>query len=136
RRRPADERAPGDGSSADGGGAHVPVLLDAVVAALAPQDGAVYVDGTFGAGGYSAALLAAARCRVFGIDRDPAAVRRGAQLAAEHPGRLTLVQGRFGDMERLVGAAAAGPIAGVALDLGVSSMQLDEAKRGFSFRLD
>ena len=117
-------------------GGHVPVLLDAVLAALAPKDGATYVDGTFGAGGYSAALLAAARCRVLGIDRDPAAVRRGAALAARHPGRLTLIEGRFGDMARLVGAAGQGPIAGVALDLGVSSTQLDDAERGFSFRLD
>ena len=104
--------------------------------ALAPRDGAVYVDGTFGAGGYSAALLAAARCRVVGIDRDPDALRRGAALAAAHPGRLTLIEGRFGDMERLVAAASPGPIAGVALDLGVSSLQLDTAERGFSFRLD
>src|SRR5215211_5891753 len=111
--------------------AHVPVLLDAVLDALAPRDGAVYVDGTFGAGGYSAALLAAARCRVLGIDRDPAAMRRGAALAAQHPGRLTLIEGRFGDLERLIGAAAPGPIAGVALDLGVSSMQLDDPDRGF-----
>src|SRR6266849_1613818 len=115
---------------------HLPVLLDAVLAALMPVDGAVYVDSTFGAGGYSAALLRAARCRVLGIDRDPDAVRQGAALAARHPGRLTLIEGRFGDMERLVGAAMPGPVAGVALDLGVSSMQLDRAERGFSFRLD
>ncbi|HVC55230.1 MAG TPA: 16S rRNA (cytosine(1402)-N(4))-methyltransferase RsmH [Stellaceae bacterium] len=115
---------------------HLPVLLDAVLAALAPRDGALYVDGTFGGGGYSAALLAAARCRVLGIDRDPDAVRRGAALAAAHPGRLRLIEGRFGDMERLIGAAAEGPIAGVALDLGVSSQQLDRAERGFSFRRD
>src|SRR5512135_198411 len=83
---------------------HVPVLLGAVLAALEPRDGATYVDVTFGAGGYSAALLAAAQCRVLGIDRDPDAVRRGAALAARHPGRLTLVEGRFGDIERLVDA--------------------------------
>ena len=116
--------------------AHVPVLLDAVVEALAPRDGAVYIDGTFGAGGYSAALLAAAQCRVVGIDRDPEALRRGAGLAAAHPGRLQLIEGRFGEMEWLVAAASPGPIAGVALDLGVSSPQLDDAERGFSFRLD
>jgi len=115
---------------------HTPVLLDAVLAALMPRDGAVYVDGTFGAGGYSAALLRAARCRVVGIDRDPLSVRRGAALAALHAGRLTLVEGRFGDIERLVGDAAPGPIAGIALDLGVSSMQIDSAERGFSFRHD
>jgi 16S rRNA (cytosine1402-N4)-methyltransferase len=121
---------------ASASGDHAPVLLDAVLGALSPSDGAVYVDGTFGAGGYSAALLEAARCRVLGIDRDPDAVRRGAALADRHPGQLTLIEGVFGDMERLVGEAAPGPIAGVALDLGVSSMQLDGAERGFSFRFD
>ncbi|HTV90171.1 MAG TPA: 16S rRNA (cytosine(1402)-N(4))-methyltransferase RsmH [Stellaceae bacterium] len=115
---------------------HVPVLLDAVMTALAPHADGVYVDGTFGGGGYSAALLAAAPCRVLGIDRDPAAIRRGAALAARHPGRLQLIEGRFGDMERLVGDRAPGPIAGVALDLGVSSAQLGDAGRGFSFRRD
>ena len=126
----ASEGAPGPSPE------HVPVLLDAVLEALAPRDGAIYVDGTFGAGGYSAALLAAARCRVLGIDRDPDSVRQGAALAAEHAGRLTLIEGRFGDIARLVGEAAPGPIAGVALDLGASSMQLDSAERGFSFRRD
>src|SRR6266700_3725999 len=115
---------------------HLPVMLDAVLAALMPVDGAVYVDGTFGAGGYSAALLAAAQCRVVAIDRDPAAVRGAATLAVRHPGRLQVIEGRFGDMERLVGAVMPGPVAGVALDLGVSSMQLDRAERGFSFRFD
>ncbi|HVC51035.1 MAG TPA: 16S rRNA (cytosine(1402)-N(4))-methyltransferase RsmH [Stellaceae bacterium] len=115
---------------------HRPVLLDAVLAALAPRDGATYVDGTFGGGGYSAALLRTARCRVFGIDRDPDAVRRGQRLAAEHAGRLTLIEGRFGDMDRLIGPFDPGPIAGVTLDLGVSSDQLDTGERGFSFRQD
>jgi 16S rRNA (cytosine1402-N4)-methyltransferase len=115
---------------------HVPVLLEAVLAALAPKDGATYVDGTFGGGGYSRALLMAARCHVLGIDRDPAALGRGAALAAQHPGRLKLIEGRFGEIARLVGAAAPGPIAGVALDLGLSSLQLDDAARGFSFRRD
>ena len=129
-------RATPEGDANGPSPAHIPVLLDAVLAALMPRDGATYVDGTFGAGGYSAALLAAARCRVLGIDRDPEAVRRGAMLASRHPGRLTVIEGRFGDIERLVGGATAGPIAGVALDLGVSSLQLDNAERGFSFRLD
>jgi len=115
---------------------HLPVLLDAVLAALMPVDGAVYVDGTFGAGGYSAALLAAAQCRVVAIDRDPAAVRGAATLGARHPGRLQVIEGRFGDMEQLVGGMMPGSVAGVALDLGASSMQLDGAERGFSFRLD
>jgi 16S rRNA (cytosine1402-N4)-methyltransferase len=115
---------------------HIPVLVEAVLAALAPRDDAVYVDATFGAGGYSEALLGAARCRVFGIDRDPEAVARGEALAARYGGRLTLIAGPFGDMERLLGAFSPGPIAGIAFDLGVSSMQIDEAGRGFSFRQD
>jgi 16S rRNA (cytosine1402-N4)-methyltransferase len=115
---------------------HIPVLVDAVLAALAPRDDAAYVDATFGAGGYSDAILGAARCRVFGIDRDPDAVARGRVLADKHGGRLTLIAGAFGDMERLIGPFSPGPIAGIAFDLGVSSMQLDEAPRGFSFRQD
>ena len=131
-----ESRRPQAPFAAESAAEHVPVLCDEVMAALAPRDGATYVDGTFGAGGYSAALLASARCRVLGIDRDPEAVQRSAALAAQHPGRLTVIEGRFGDMERLVGDAAPGPIAGVALDLGVSSMQLASSERGFSFRLD
>jgi 16S rRNA (cytosine1402-N4)-methyltransferase len=116
--------------------AHIPVLLTEVLAALTARDDAVYVDATFGAGGYSEALLGAARCRVFGIDRDPDAVASGQALAEKHSGRLTLIAGPFGDMERLLGPFSPGPIAGIAFDLGVSSMQLDEAGRGFSFRQD
>jgi 16S rRNA (cytosine1402-N4)-methyltransferase len=115
---------------------HVPVLLEAVMAALQPRDGAVYVDATYGGGGYSAALLARARCRVVGIDRDPEAVRRGHAAARRHGGRLTIVEGRFGDMARLLMPLDPGPIAGITFDLGVSSTQLDTAERGFSFRLD
>jgi 16S rRNA (cytosine1402-N4)-methyltransferase len=115
---------------------HIPVLVDAVLAAITPRDDATYIDATFGAGGYSEAILGAARCRVFGIDRDPDAVERGQDLVARHGGRLTLITGPFGDMERLIGPLAPGPIAGIAFDLGVSSIQLDEAGRGFSFRQD
>jgi 16S rRNA (cytosine1402-N4)-methyltransferase len=117
-------------------GEHVPVLLEPVLTALAPRDGEAYVDGTFGGGGYSAGLLEAARCRVFGIDRDPEALQRGASLAARHPDRLRLIEGRFGEMEQLVRSVTSDPIAGVTLDLGVSSQQLGSAERGFSFRLD
>src|SRR5260221_460234 len=116
--------------AADSSPSHLPVLLDAVLTALNPVDDAVYVDGTFGAGGYSAALLAAAQCSVLGIDRDPAAVRGAAALAARHPGRLRIIEGRFGDMARRVGETMPGPVAGVALDLGVSPMPLDTAERG------
>jgi 16S rRNA (cytosine1402-N4)-methyltransferase len=130
-------RAPRDGAAATaaaGGPSHVPVLLDAVLAALDPHDDGVYVDGTFGRGGYSLALLAAARCRVLAIDRDPDAVREGRRVAARLGDRLTVTEGRFGEMERLISPLAA--VDGVALDLGVSSTQLDTAERGFSFRLD
>jgi 16S rRNA (cytosine1402-N4)-methyltransferase len=115
---------------------HVPVLLAEIVAALSPRDGAFYVDGTFGLGGYSRALLEAARCKVCGIDRDPRAIAAGAALAAQHPGRLELLNGRFGDMERLLAARGVTQVDGVALDIGVSSPQIDEPARGFSFRSD
>lgn len=112
--------------------AHIPVLLAETVAALAPRDGDTVVDGTFGRGGYAAALLQAAQCRVIGIDRDPEAVAHGHAMARDHDGRLTLIEGRFGDMDRLVDRL----VDAVALDLGVSSPQIDEARRGFSFRAD
>ena len=115
---------------------HIPVLVDAVLAALAPRDDALYVDATFGRGGYSAALLAAARCRVVAFDRDPEAIRYGRELAERYSGRLTVIEGRFGEMVRLLAPITCGPIAGIAFDLGVSSVQLDEPERGFSFRFD
>lgn len=113
---------------------HVSVMAAEVTAALAPRDGGCYVDGTFGAGGHTRALLAAARCRVFGIDRDPGAVALGAVLARCFAGRLTVLQGLYGDMDRLVGGQGVDRVDGVALDVGVSSMQLDDLDRGFSFR--
>jgi 16S rRNA (cytosine1402-N4)-methyltransferase len=115
---------------------HLPVLLTEVVDALAVGDGGVYVDGTFGAGGYSQAVLAAADCRVFGIDRDPDAVARGRALAERHAGRFAILEGRFGDMDALLHTRGVDRVDGVALDIGVSSMQLDEAERGFSFAKD
>jgi 16S rRNA (cytosine1402-N4)-methyltransferase len=115
---------------------HRPVLLAEVIEALAPRDGAIYVDGTFGAGGYSRALLEAAHCTVFAIDRDPDAVKGAAPLVDRYPGRLHIVQGRFGDMVQLLGARGIDAVQGVALDLGVSSMQIDRAERGFSFRFE
>ena len=115
---------------------HIPVLRDQVVAALAPRDGAVFVDGTFGLGGYAGALLEAADCRVYGIDRDPDAIRRAEAMVTRYAGRLILIEGRFGEMDRLLADRGVDGVDGVALDLGVSSPQLDEAGRGFSFRAD
>lgn len=115
---------------------HVPVMLREVVDLLAPRDGGIYLDATFGGGGYAAAILGAADCTVFAIDRDPDAIARGAALAARHPGRLHLIEGRFGDMVDLLAARGIAALDGVAFDLGVSSFQLDEAARGFSFRAE
>ena len=115
---------------------HIPVLRDAVVAALSPKSGGSYVDGTFGAGGYSEALLAAADCRVWGIDRDATAISSGRRLAERFAGRLTLIEGRFGEMDDLLARHGVRAVDGVALDLGVSSMQFDRPERGFSFRFD
>ena len=115
---------------------HIPVMADEVVQALAPVDGGIYVDGTFGAGGYSQAILSEADCRVIGIDCDPDAVAAGAEVAARHEGRLELIQGRFSGMDELAGGAGAARVQGVTLDLGVSSMQLDHVARGFSFAAD
>jgi 16S rRNA (cytosine1402-N4)-methyltransferase len=115
---------------------HIPVMVAEVVEAMAPRAGGVYVDGTFGAGGYAEALLAAAACKVCGIDRDPDAIAAGAGLQARYPGRLDLIPGRFGDMASLLEARGVKLVDGVAFDLGVSSMQLDRAERGFSFRFD
>jgi 16S rRNA (cytosine1402-N4)-methyltransferase len=116
--------------------AHTPVMLAEVLDALKPRAGAIYVDGTFGAGGYTRALLDAADCRVWAIDRDPDAAARGIALAPRYSGRLAVLCGRFGEMDRLLAACGVASVDGVALDLGVSSMQLDEAGRGFSFRQD
>jgi 16S rRNA (cytosine1402-N4)-methyltransferase len=134
--KPGGSPPPAETPRSGGAPAHIPVLLDAVLKALAPRDNAVYVDSTFGGGGYSEALLKAAHCRVIGIDRDPEAVRRGQALARRWAGRLTLVEGRFGDMERLLAPFLSDPVAGIAFDLGVSGAQLAAPERGFSFRCD
>ncbi|NIE79683.1 16S rRNA (cytosine(1402)-N(4))-methyltransferase RsmH [Asaia sp. As-1742] len=114
-------------------------MLPEVLDALAPRDGGRYVDGTFGGGGYTRGVLARAACTVWGIDRDPTAIARAADLAAEldahAPGRaLVPVEGTFGAMAELLTDDA--PFDGIVLDIGVSSYQLDEAERGFSFRHD
>ncbi|MDO8605329.1 MAG: 16S rRNA (cytosine(1402)-N(4))-methyltransferase RsmH [Phaeospirillum sp.] len=115
---------------------HIPVLLAEVLEALAPRAGGVYVDGTFGAGGYTTAMLDAADCSVVAIDRDPSAVARGRALEAARPGRFTMIEGRFGEMDALLLAHGIERVDGIALDIGVSSMQIDEAARGFSFSKD
>lgn len=110
---------------------HVPVLLDPLLAAVAPVRG-IWVDGTFGAGGYARGLLAAGAGRVIGIDRDPAVFAMAAEWAGDYGDRLRLVQGTFSELDVLAGE----PVDGVVLDLGVSSMQLDQPERGFSFLRD
>jgi 16S rRNA (cytosine1402-N4)-methyltransferase len=116
---------------------HVPVMLAEVLATLGPQDGATYLDATFGGGSYARAILEAAPgCTVFAIDRDPDAIARGAALAQAFAGRLHLIEGRFGDMLALLRDRGIATLDGVVMDLGVSSFQLDQAERGFSFRAD
>ncbi len=114
---------------------HVPVMLDAVLAHLAPRPGETIVDGTFGFGGYTRGILGAG-ASVIAIDRDPEAIAGGAALVAAQAGRLDLVHGRFGDLDTIAAEAGHPAVDGVVLDIGVSSMQIDEAERGFSFRQD
>jgi 16S rRNA (cytosine1402-N4)-methyltransferase len=115
--------------------AHVPVLLTEAVEALEVQAGGVYVDGTFGAGGYARALIDCG-AKVMAIDRDPSAIRAGAALVAASGGQLQLVEARFGDLGAVVKRLGVEVVDGVVLDIGVSSMQLDEAARGFSLRFE
>lgn len=115
---------------------HIPVMLDEVLATLAPRDGGIYLDGTFGGGGYASAILEKVSCTLWAIDRDPDAIDRGASLVARFPGRLHLLHGRFGDMVALLDQAGVTELDGVVLDLGVSSFQIDDPDRGFSFRFD
>ena len=114
---------------------HRPVLLDQALDALAPRDGGVYVDATFGGGGYSRAILERADCRVLAFDRDPDAVTRGRELATTHPG-LTIVHAPFGEMRPRLQTAGIAQVDGIVFDLGVSSFQLDQRDRGFSFQGD
>jgi len=115
---------------------HVPVMLQSVVEALAPADGEIYLDGTFGAGGYSTTILDSADCTVYAIDRDPAALKAGRSVVARYSGRLVLLAGCFDDMVALLRERGIETVAGVVLDIGVSSMQLDTPERGFSFQYD
>ena len=116
--------------------AHTPVMLTEVLRGLDPRAGAIYLDATFGAGGYTKAILDAERCVVFAIDRDPEACVRGAELARRYEGRLIVLNGSFKNMVSLLSSAGVERVDGVAFDLGVSSMQLDTPERGFSFRAD
>ena len=113
---------------------HVPVLVNEVIAALAMEPGETAVDGTFGAGGYTRAMLAAGAGRVIGFDRDPDAIEAGRSLVPDPP--LTLVNERFSQMDRVLAERGIGLVDAIALDIGVSSMQLDRAERGFSFQAD
>ena len=124
---------------------HLPVMLAEVLAALAPASGEIYIDATFGAGGYSRAILEAALARVLALDRDIRAVRAAAPLCAEFPGRLTVVEAPFSTLAEVAGVyetpngqpkLTTGFIDGIVLDIGVSSMQIDEPERGFSFQSD
>lgn len=115
---------------------HAPVMLHEVLAALNPQDGERYVDGTFGAGGYTTATLEAVTCNVYAIDRDPEAVRFAGALKERFADRFVFIPGTFGQMMELLARQGVESVDGVMLDVGVSSMQLDQAVRGFSFRQD
>ena len=130
--------AGGDGFTAVAGGLahHIPVLGAPALDFLNVHDGGIYIDATFGAGGYSAAILNAAKTQVIGIDRDPNALALGQALVQAAQGRLTLIEDRFSNLDAVSRNAGFDAIDGVVLDIGVSSMQLDNAERGFSFRLD
>lgn len=115
---------------------HIPVLAQEVLQAIAPRKDEIYVDATFGRGGYSALILDAAECRVIGIDRDPQAIEAGKEFEARYPNRFQILKGNFGELKELLADAGITQVNGVAFDIGVSSPQLDQAERGFSFRND
>ncbi len=129
-------RRPGGTFTEPGRARHIPVLLSEVVASLRPVDGATYIDGTFGAGGYTRAILEAADCSVLALDRDPGAILGAKALKEEFGDRLTLLESRFSELDLVAREQGVAPVDGVVLDIGVSSMQLDEAERGFSFQAD
>jgi 16S rRNA (cytosine1402-N4)-methyltransferase len=128
--------SPGEGARR-GTSRHVPVLLPETLQALAPQDGETYIDGTFGAGGYAAAILSVVpNARVLAIDRDQQAIVAGQDLAQRYPDRLILRQDLFGRLDRIAEEMGLRQVDGVVLDVGVSSMQIDDPARGFSFQRD
>jgi 16S rRNA (cytosine1402-N4)-methyltransferase len=112
---------------------HIPVMLNQVLHYLQPKDGEVYVDGTFGAGGYTRAILNAADSKVYAIDCDPSVVSTADNVKAEFPSRFKFLSGKFGQLDKLLGNNNISQVNGVVLDIGISSMQVDEANRGFSF---
>lgn len=122
------------GLAAGGPARHIPVLLREAIGALHLREGGRYLDATFGAGGYSQAILSHPGTRVLALDRDPQAVRGGQPLVERSAGRLTLVEARFAELEDVARRSEFAPLDGVVFDVGVSSMQFDEAARGFSFR--
>jgi len=124
----------GEPAVAGGPARHIPVLARPAIELLNARDGGTFIDGTFGAGGYSRLILEAADTRVIGIDRDQSAIARGFGLVDAYAGRLTLAEDRFSALDRVARECGADAVDGVVLDIGVSSMQLDEAERGFSFR--
>lgn len=115
---------------------HISVMLNEVIEALDPSSEGIFVDGTFGAGGYSRAILAKNVSMLWAIDRDPTVVDAAQKLEQEFPGKFTLLQGCFSDMENLLKKSGQDFVDGIVLDIGVSSMQLDQAERGFSFMKD
>jgi 16S rRNA (cytosine1402-N4)-methyltransferase len=121
-------------SAGDKTAPHVPVLVSDVIAALGIHGGETIIDGTFGAGGYTRAMLGAGAGRVIGFDRDPDAIEEGRSLVPDP--RLTLVNENFSQMDRVLAERGIGLVDAIALDIGVSSMQLDRAERGFSFQGD
>ncbi len=122
--------------SAGGPARHLPVMLREVVSSLKPKDGGKYIDATFGAGGHTRALLEAANCKVLGFDRDPRTVKDAFSTVSEFGGRLTVVEAPFSEMLEIAPKHGFDQVDGILFDFGVSSMQLDEAERGFSFRFD
>ena len=118
------------------GSDHISVMLNEVLAALEPSKDKLYVDGTFGAGGYSRAILEQDVSMLWAIDRDPSVLEAAQALENEFPGKFKLLQGCFSDMEKLLKNSGQDYVDGIVLDIGVSSMQLDQAERGFSFSKD
>lgn len=115
---------------------HKPVLLTDVLACLSPKDDEIYVDGTFGAGGYTRGILDAANCNVISIDRDPNVAAFADEVKSHYKSRFTFLAGTFGEMEALLAAHGITQVDGIVLDIGVSSMQIDQPERGFSFQND